>query len=139
MGGYFFTTLGVYFMDGTAEVNPVNQFIFDLGVETLRLFAKVLHHGRALDAVRVAGEVFYVRRDHQLATGLFPGVKHGFEVGAGGVDGGGVAGGAGAYDDGVQGFGSHGVVFFWGGKGNSPGVDWINSLGFLVVERFALL
>jgi hypothetical protein len=81
------------------EVDFVDVVEHDLGVEALRVAAHALHQFRAQYAGVVAGPVVHVRGGHQLAALLDAGDQHRAEVGACGVDGGAVAGGAGAEDE----------------------------------------
>ena len=62
--------------------------------EALRLFAEVLHQIRTHDALGKTGEVLDLSREHQLTAVEMAREDDGCEVGAGGVDGGGEAGGA---------------------------------------------
>ena len=74
----------------------------ELGAEALGLGAHVVHEVGAHDAVREAGEVLDLGRVHQRAAGGHGALEdEGREVRARGVDGGGVARGAGADDDDV--------------------------------------
>ena len=78
----------------------VDVVVDDLGAEALGLLLHLGHEVRAHDALGEAGEVLDVGGVHQLAAGLDrAGDQQRFEVGARGVDGRGVAGGAGADDD----------------------------------------
>ena len=72
--------------------------------DVLGLLLHLLHQPGALDDIGEAGIVLDVGGDHQLAARLVARDEHRLEHGARGVDGGGVAGGAGAEDDelGVQ-------------------------------------
>ena len=71
-----------------------------LGAEALGLLAQVVHQVRAHDAVGEAGEVLDVGGVHQGAAGGHRALEHQrCQVGPRGVDGGGVAGRAGADDD----------------------------------------
>ena len=71
-----------------------------LGAEALGLLAQVVHEVRAHDAVGEAGEVLDVGGVHQRATGGHRALEHERrEVGARGVDRGGVTGRARADDD----------------------------------------
>ena len=81
----------------------------DDGAKARRLRLEVLHHLRAHDAMREAGEVLDLAGDGQLATWLPTGEQYGGQVGAGRIDGSGVASGAGAEDERLQDFG-HGQV-----------------------------
>jgi hypothetical protein len=84
----------------------------DLGVEALGVLLEARHQVGALHAVGVGRPVVHVGGGHQLAALGQAGDEQRLQVGAGGVDGGGVAGRAGAEDDeaGVAGLGSHGVL-----------------------------
>ena len=66
------------------------------GAEALGVRLKARHQLGALHALRVGGPVVYIGGGHQLAALGDAGDDHGVQVGAGGVNGGGVAGGAGA-------------------------------------------
>ena len=72
-----------------------------LGAEAHGLLLHVLDELGALDAFGPAGKVLDQRGDGELAAGLVAFEDERLEVGAGGVDGGGEAGAAGAEDDGV--------------------------------------
>jgi hypothetical protein len=69
-----------------------------LGVEALGVLLEARHQLGALHAVGVGRPVVHFGGGHQLAALGDAGDEHGLQVGAGGVDGGGVAGGAGAED-----------------------------------------
>ena len=71
----------------------------ELGAEALGLATEVLHHRRAQHAVRVAGVVLDVARDHQLATPVEAFDHQRLEVCARGVQRGRVAGRAAADHD----------------------------------------
>ena len=62
-----------------------------------------VHQIGAQDPIGEAGEILHIGGGHQLATGDAAGLEardqQGAEVGPGGIDGGGVAGGPGANDD----------------------------------------
>ena len=81
-----------------AEVDRVDVVEDDLGVEALGVLQEALHQVRALHAVDVGRPVVDVGGGHQLAALRDAGDQHRLEVGAGGVDRGGVAGRAGAED-----------------------------------------
>jgi len=70
----------------------------DLGLEALGVFQETLHQLGALHAVHVCGPVVHLGGGHELAALGNAGHEHGVEVGACGVNGGGVAGRAGAED-----------------------------------------
>ena len=87
-------------LDLALEVDRLDVVGDDLGAEPLGLGAHVLHELGAHDAVAEAGEVLDLGGVHQRATGGDGALEEQrLEVGAGGVDGGGVAGRAGADDD----------------------------------------
>jgi hypothetical protein len=67
-------------------------------MKTLGVLGHSLHQHRTLQAFNVAGPVVHLGGGHQLAALLQAGDQRRLEVGAGGVHGGGVAGGAGAED-----------------------------------------
>ncbi len=69
------------------------------------------HQVGAEHALRVARPVVHLGSGHQLAAFFQTGKQHGREVGAGGVDGGGVAGGAGAEDEDAGVLGGHDGCF----------------------------
>ena len=72
-----------------------------LRLEALGVLQEALHQLGALHAVDVGGPVVHLGGGHQLAALGQAGHQGGLEVGAGGVDRGGVAGGAGAQDQDV--------------------------------------
>ena len=80
------------------EIDRVDVVEHDLGVEALGVLQEALHQVRALHAVDVGRPVVDVGRRHQLAALRDAGDEHRLQVGARGVDRGGVAGGAGAED-----------------------------------------
>ena len=73
-----------------------------LGAEALRLRPEVLHHLGAEDAARIAGVVFDIARDHELAAEGDALDHEGVQVGAGSVERGRVPGRAAADDDQVS-------------------------------------
>ena len=86
-----------------AEVDGDEVRHLQLGAETGRLLLHVLDQLRPLDALGPAGKVLHQCGDGKLASGLVAFEDERLEVGAGGVDGGGESGAAGAQDDGVAG------------------------------------
>jgi hypothetical protein len=80
----------------------------DLRVETLRMPLKTLHEIRAQHAVHVARPVVHLGGGHELAALVETGDGHGLEVGARGVYGQGIAGGAGAQNEQGAMLGRHG-------------------------------
>ncbi|MNL18557.1 hypothetical protein D3C87_1397070 [compost metagenome] len=74
------------------QLGRVDVIEDDFGVEAFGVGQETLHQVRALHAIGVGGPVFHVGGGHQLAALGQAGDQHGLEVGAGGVDGGGVAG-----------------------------------------------
>ena len=71
----------------------------ELRADMFGLRAHLLHQPRALDRRGEARIILDVGRDHELAAGLKTRDQHGFEHGAGRINGGGIAGRAGADDD----------------------------------------
>ena len=71
----------------------------DVGLEALGVGLEALHQVRTLDAVGIGGPVVDVGGGHELAALGEAGDEDGLEVGPGGVDGRGVAGGAGSEDE----------------------------------------
>ena len=69
-----------------------------LGVEALGVLLETPHEVGAHHAVGIGGPVVDLGRGHQLAALGEAGDQHRIQVGAGGVDGSGIAGGAGAED-----------------------------------------
>ncbi len=80
------------------EIRLVDGVEYHLGLEALGVFAHALHEIRALKAADVARPVVHVRGGGHLPAHLQAGDEHRVEAGAGRVDGGSVAGGAGAED-----------------------------------------
>ena len=74
------------------QVDRLDRVVDELGRESLRMAFHPLHQRRSHEAVRVAGPVVDLGRRHQLATDLQTRDQERLAVGAGGVDGGGVAG-----------------------------------------------
>jgi len=100
----------------------MNVVEHDLGIETLGMFLKALHQFRALHAVHIGGPVVHLGRGHQLAALGDTGDQQRFEVGTGGINGGGVSGRTGAQnqDLGVLGVG-HGETTFQIDRAQRPG------------------
>ncbi len=73
------------------EVDARDVVSDELGAEALGLAAELGHHLRAEHAVRIAGIVLDVARDHELAAPLESLDDERLEVGAGSVERGGVA------------------------------------------------
>ncbi|MNS87600.1 hypothetical protein D3C72_1215480 [compost metagenome] len=98
------------------EERRVDVVKHDFCIEALGVLQQALHQVRALHAHRVARPVFHVGGGHQLAALFHAGHQHRVQVGAGGVDGGAVAGWAGAEDQNAGVFGSgHGrLLYEWG-------------------------
>ncbi len=71
----------------------------DLGVEALGMFLEARHQVRPLHAVGIGRPVVDFGGGHQLAALGHAGDQHRLEVGAGGIDGGGVTGRAGAENE----------------------------------------
>lgn len=108
------------------EIHALDGFADDGGAEALALSPRTLHQLRPGDARGEAQVVLDVRGGGELpaggdAVGEEAFVHEGGEVGAGGVDGGAVGGGAGA-DDEEAGVGWH---FGGGGGGEGGGEGWL--------------
>ena len=88
------------------QVGRVDVVEHDFGLEALGVLQQALHQFRTLHAHRVARPVLDIGGGHQLAALLDAGDQHRFQVGAGRVDGGAVAGGAGTEDQDFGVFGS---------------------------------
>jgi hypothetical protein len=80
------------------EIDRVDVIEDDLGLEALGVAPHPLHQVRSLNAVGVARPVVHVGRRHQLASLFQSSDEDRAQVGACGVDGRGVAGGAGSQD-----------------------------------------
>ena len=109
-----------------AKVGGVDMVEDDLGLEALGMRLHALHQVGSHQAVGVAWPVVDLGRGHQLAALLQAGDHHRLEVGARGIDGGGVAGGTGAEDQqaGVLGC-AHGRVALGNGTvGGDAGSNW---------------
>ena len=102
-------------LDLAGEVDLDHVVGDDLGAEALGLRAHLVHQGRAHDAVAEAGEVLDLGGVHQRAAGGHRTLEdQRLQAGAGGVDRGGVARGAGADDDHVAGLGHGRCTPRWG-------------------------
>ena len=88
-----------------AQIHRVDVVEHNLGLEALGVLQKTLHQFRALHAVDVGRPVVYFGGGHELAALGDACHQHGAQVGAGGVDGGGVAGRAGAQNQDLGVFG----------------------------------
>jgi hypothetical protein len=92
---------------------PLQRYRFDIvhlqvGAESQRLFAHLVHQFRTHDSGPEAGEVLHLGGGHEGAAEVGSLEDEGFEFGARGVDRRGVAGRAGSDDDDVmQGFVGH--------------------------------
>ncbi len=84
-----------------AEFGGVEVRELKLGAEAGGLLLHVVDELGALDAFGPAGKVFDQRGDGELAAGLVAFKNERLEAGAGGVDGGGESGAAGAEDYGI--------------------------------------
>ncbi len=76
------------------EVDRCYLARYYLSAETLCLRPEILHHLRAGDSCGISGEVLDVGGGGELSAGLESFYEHGFQIGARGVYGGGVSGGA---------------------------------------------
>lgn len=77
------------------KVGAVDMVKYDFGLEALCMRQHALHQFRALYPLRIARPVVNFGCGGQLTALLNPGNDGGLEVGAGGVDCGGVTGGTG--------------------------------------------
>ena len=82
-----------------AQLGGMDVVENDLGFETPGVCFEALHQLGALNAVGISRPVVDLGGGHQLAALREAGDQHRLEVGTGGVDRGGVAGGAGAQDE----------------------------------------
>jgi hypothetical protein len=82
-----------------AEVRGVDVVVDELGAETQGVRLHALHERGTHQAVRVARPVVDLGGGHELTAFLHPRDQHRGTVGAGGVDGGRISGGARAEDD----------------------------------------
>jgi len=87
----------------------------DLGVEALGMLEEAFHQFGPLHAHHVGGPVVDLGGGHQLAALGHAGDQHWLQVGARGIDGGGVTGGAGTENDeaAVAGSLGHGDPRLW--------------------------
>ncbi|MNZ74204.1 hypothetical protein D3C78_926480 [compost metagenome] len=81
------------------QLGGVDVVVDDLGGEAFGVLAHAFHERGAGQAFDVAGPVVDFGGGGQLAAGLQAGDQQRVEVGAGGIDGGSIAGGAGTQDD----------------------------------------
>ena len=81
-----------------AEIDLVDVVEDDLCLEALGVLQEALHQRRALHAVHVGGPVVHLGGGGELSALRHAGDEHGVQVGARGVNGGGVASGARAED-----------------------------------------
>ncbi len=94
-----------YFEGAGGEIDAGDEVVFGARAEAFGLLLECSHHFLAVDAVGESGEVFDLGGPHQLAAGHTVAVQsvacedEGLEAGAGGINCGGPAGGAGADDD----------------------------------------
>ena len=72
------------------------------GAEVLRLLLHVLHQVRAVDAFREAGKVLHQGGEGKLPAGFMAAHDQRFQIGARGVNGGGIARAAGTDNDNVS-------------------------------------
>ena len=126
---------------GFREIDGGEMGHAQFGAEAGGLLLHVLNEFWPLDAFGPAGEVFHQGGDGELAAGLVAFEDEGFEIGAGGVDGGGEASAAGAKDDGIAHVGggdgfAHNFVLF---DCKCVGLDSIALEAPTTSERFVLL
>ena len=81
------------------QVGCRHHAVADVGTEALGLLAQFHHHLVGIDALRIAGEVFDDGGLGELTTRLQTAILDGLQIGAAGVDGGCIAGGAAADDE----------------------------------------
>ena len=93
-----------------AEIDRIDVVKNHLGFEALGVLQKTLHQLGALHAHDIGGPVVHLGGGHELATLGHAGDEDGVQVGAGGVNGGGVTSGARAKNQklGVLGGSGHG-------------------------------
>lgn len=89
------------------EVGRVDVVEHDFGTEAAGVFLETFHEFRPLNALGLGWPVVHLGSGHELAALREPGDENGLEVGACGVDGGGVAGGAGTEDEKAAVTGTH--------------------------------
>src|SRR5574344_1374175 len=99
------------------KIHLVDVVEHDLGFKALGVLQEALHQFRALHTMDIGGPVVHFGGGGQLAALGHAGDQHRVEVGARGVDGGGVAGGAGAQNQyfGVAGGAHNGACVKWWG------------------------
>ena len=81
------------------QVGRRHHAVADVCTESLGLLAQFHHHLVGIDALRIAGEVFDDGGLGELTTRLQTAILDGLQIGAAGVDGGCIAGGAAADDE----------------------------------------
>ena len=81
------------------EIHLVDVVEHHLGVEAFGVFQKTLHQVGALNAMHIGWPVVDFGGGHQLAALGHAGDQGGLQVGAGGINGGGVTGGAGTQNE----------------------------------------
>ena len=91
----------VQFERALAEIDAGHVAVFIFGAKARRLLAHVLDQFRSLNALGKAGKVLHQRGERELSPGLVAFEHQRFQVGARGVERGGVSGTAGAHDDNV--------------------------------------
>jgi hypothetical protein len=80
------------------EIDFRDDVVDDVRADIFRLLQHLFHHPRPLHGIGIAWIVLDFGRDHQLAALFHAGDEDRLQHGACGVDGGGVAGGAGPDD-----------------------------------------
>ena len=108
------------------EVGGVDVVKHHLGVETLGMLLETRHQVRPHHAVGIGRPVIDVGGGHQLAALGHAGDQHRIEVGACGIDGGGVAGRAGTEDEEFVVTGAHGdgSSRWWNGVAGDYNWSW---------------
>ena len=99
-----------------AQVHGMDVVVHQFRAEPQSMLLHALHERRAHQAMRVTGPIVHFGGGHQLAAHFKAGHQQRRAVGAGGVDGGGVAGRAGTEDEeaAVAGI-AHGGFLQWAG------------------------
>lgn len=108
LGGPDGSRIGAHREGPVVELDFGNEVVDDFGAHMGRLFQHLLHQPGTLDRIAEARIVFDIRGDHQLAALFHAGDQHRFQHGARSIDGGRIAGRAGADDQDLGMTGGHG-------------------------------